>query len=32
MRWISFDCFGTLVDWHSGFSAILEPLVGDKTP
>ena len=32
MRWISFDCFGTLVDWHSGFAAILEPLVGDRTP
>ena len=31
MRWITFDCFGTLVDWHSGFAAILEPLVGDKT-
>jgi 2-haloacid dehalogenase len=23
-RWVSFDCFGTLVDWHSGFRAILE--------
>jgi 2-haloacid dehalogenase len=23
-RWISFDCFGTLVDWHGGFRAILE--------
>lgn len=22
-RWISFDCFGTLVDWHGGFRAIL---------
>jgi len=27
-RWITFDCFGTLVDWRSGFSAILAPLVG----
>jgi 2-haloacid dehalogenase len=32
MRWVTFDCFGTLVDWRSGFSAILRPLVGDKTP
>ena len=23
-RWVSFDCFGTLVDWHTGFRAILE--------
>ncbi|MBV8116773.1 MAG: HAD family hydrolase [Candidatus Eremiobacteraeota bacterium] len=22
-RWVSFDCFGTLVDWHGGFTAIL---------
>jgi len=31
-RWITFDCFGTLVDWHSGFSTILRPLVGNRTP
>lgn len=31
MRWVTFDCFGTLVDWNSGFAAILEPLVGDRT-
>ena len=31
MRWVTFDCFGTLVDWLSGFSAILTPLFGDKT-
>jgi 2-haloacid dehalogenase len=23
-RWVSFDCFGTLVDWHAGFRAIVE--------
>ncbi|MGA8534493.1 MAG: HAD family hydrolase [Candidatus Tumulicola sp.] len=23
-RWVSFDCFGTLVDWHTGFRAILQ--------
>jgi 2-haloacid dehalogenase len=23
-RWISFDCFGTLVDWNGGFGGILE--------
>lgn len=31
-RWITFDCFGTLVDWHSGFDAILRPLAGERTP
>jgi len=31
MRWVTFDCFGTLVDGLSGFSAILTPLFGDKT-
>jgi 2-haloacid dehalogenase len=30
-RWISFDCFGTLIDWHAGFAAILRPLAGDRT-
>jgi 2-haloacid dehalogenase len=23
MKWMTFDCFGTLVDWHQGFRAIL---------
>ena len=32
MRWVTFDCFGTLVDWNAGFAAILKPLVGAKTP
>lgn len=32
MRWVTFDCFGTLVDWHAGFSAILAPLAGAQTP
>jgi 2-haloacid dehalogenase len=30
-RWITFDCFGTLVDWHSGFAGILRPLAGGRT-
>jgi len=30
-RWITFDCFGTLVDWHAGFSALLRPIAGDQT-
>ena len=29
--WITFDCFGTLVDWHGGFRRILQPLAGDRT-
>jgi len=32
VRWVTFDCFGTLVDWSSGFASILRPLAGDKTP
>ena len=32
MRWITFDCFGTLVDWHTGFERIIRPLAGDRTP
>jgi 2-haloacid dehalogenase len=31
-RWVTFDCFGTLVDWQAGFAAALAPLVGDKAP
>lgn len=30
-RWITFDCFGTLVDWNRGFEAILRPLFGKRT-
>lgn len=29
-RWVTFDCFGTLVDWNSGLAAIIEPLAGAK--
>jgi 2-haloacid dehalogenase len=31
VRWVTFDCFGTLVDWHSGFAAILRPIAGNRT-
>jgi 2-haloacid dehalogenase len=31
MRWITFDCFGTLVDWQTGFAQALRPLAGDRT-
>jgi len=30
-RWITFDCFGTLIDWHSGYRAILAPIAGERT-
>src|SRR5262249_41518160 len=30
-RWITFDCYGTLVDWQSGFSRIFAPLAGKLT-
>ncbi|HKA06279.1 MAG TPA: HAD family hydrolase [Gemmataceae bacterium] len=29
-RWVTFDCFGTLVDWHSGFTGILCDFAGDR--
>src|SRR5262245_36022277 len=29
-RWVTFDCFGTLVDWRTGFMAVLTRLAGDK--
>ena len=29
-RWVTFDCFGTLIDWRAGFLAALAPLVGDR--
>lgn len=31
-RWITFDCYGTLVDWHAGFAGALVPYFGDQTP
>jgi 2-haloacid dehalogenase len=30
-RWVSFDCFGTLVDWNKGFLTSLTPLFGSRT-
>ena len=30
-RWITFDCFGTLVDWQAGFASALRPFAGDRT-
>ncbi len=27
-RWVTFDCYGTLVDWKSGLFAALEPATG----
>jgi 2-haloacid dehalogenase len=29
---VTFDCFGTLVDWNAGFAAALAPLLGRRTP
>jgi 2-haloacid dehalogenase len=29
-NWVTFDCFGTLVDWLTGFNAILAPLAGTR--
>ncbi|MSR54257.1 MAG: HAD family hydrolase [Gemmataceae bacterium] len=29
-KWVTFDCFGTLVDWHTGFATVLRPIAGDR--
>jgi 2-haloacid dehalogenase len=29
--WITFDCFGTLINWHAGFRALLTPIAGERT-
>ena len=29
-RWVSFDCYGTLVDWESGIAAGIRAAVGDR--
>src|SRR4026207_2600081 len=31
MRWITFDCFGTLVDWQAGLAGAVRPIFGDRT-
>lgn len=30
-RWITFDCYGTLVDWQRGFADALRPIAGERT-
>ena len=30
-RWLTFDCFGTLIDWEGGFRAILGTIADDRT-
>lgn len=30
--WITFDCFGTLVDWNGGFTRCLQDLAGVRAP
>lgn len=29
---ITFDCYGTLVDWRAGIATALEPVLGDRAP
>ena len=31
MRWITFDCFGTLVNWQAGFANAIRPFAGERT-
>ncbi len=30
-KWVTFDCYGTLLDWEAGFRGILRPIAGDRT-
>jgi 2-haloacid dehalogenase len=30
-RWVTFDCFGTLVDWNRGFETIVKPLANERS-
>ena len=29
-RWVTFDCYGTLVDWHGGLGRMLAPIAGER--
>lgn len=29
-KWVTFDCFGTLMDWQAGFRRALQPVVGSR--
>jgi 2-haloacid dehalogenase len=29
-RWMTFDCYGTLLDWQSGFRRLLAPVAGER--
>jgi len=31
IRWMTFDCFGTLVDWQTGFASAVRPIAGERT-
>ena len=30
-RWMTFDCYGTLLDWQTAFRRVFEPVAGDRT-
>jgi len=29
-RWVTFDCYGTLIDWQTGFAAMVARVAGDR--
>ena len=29
-QWVTFDCYGTLVDWQAGFASILSRIAGER--
>jgi 2-haloacid dehalogenase len=31
VRWVTFDCYGTLADWRGGMAAALRPFAGEAT-
>jgi len=30
-KWVTFDCYGTLMDWQTGFRRIVESIAGSRT-
>ncbi|MEV6157072.1 HAD family hydrolase [Nonomuraea sp. NPDC052129] len=30
-RWVTFDCYGTLMNWKAGLAEIVQPLAGERT-
>ena len=29
-RWVTFDCYDTLIDWQTGLRRVVQPLAGER--